>query len=404
MTGPVMMDTRNMPSMTQPELAVPPPRAARWAAPGAVAVLAVVSALEQHRSPAVAAGAVALTVVAALLMAAGRPPLPLVLAALSAAGLAVLGSGSSADVGWFGICVLAGWCAFIASAGATVALCAVFVIMFGLEWLLTTNDPGWASWMAGTTFAAFACLLARRERDLAERLRVAQAGLADRARAEERNRIARELHDVIAHSLTVSLLHVSSARLAVEENSADAVRALAEAERLGRECLAEVRQVVGLLRHDDDGSSSRPGSSPGPGASSRPGTLPLPGTAQLATLVGQFRTAGADVALDTDGDPAELTATVGLAVYRILQESLTNAVRHAPRTPARASLTITAASAVLVVDSAGPPGSGTGSGLLSMAERAEILGGTCTAGPAAGGWRVRAELPLRPAAHPVAYP
>ena len=381
-----------MPSMTQPEIAVPPPRAARWAAPGAVAVLAVVSALQQHRSPAVAAGAVALTVVAALLMAAGRPQLPLVLAALSGAGLAVLGSGSSADVGWFGICVLAGWCAFIASAGATVALCAAFVIMFGLEWLLTTNDPGWASWMAGTTFAAFACLLARRERDLAERLRVAQAGLADRARAEERDRIARELHDVIAHSLTVSLLHVSSARLAVEENSADAVRALAEAERLGRECLAEVRQVVGLLRHDDDGSPPRPG------------TLPLPGTAQLATLVEQFRAAGADVALTTDGDPAELTATVGLAVYRILQESLTNAVRHAPRTPARASLTITAASAVLVVDSAGPPGSGTGSGLLSMAERAEILGGTCTAGPAAGGWRVRAELPLRPAAHPVAYP
>lgn len=397
-----------MPSMTRPEIAVPPPRAARWAAPGAVAVLAVVSALQQHRSPAVAAAAVALTVVAALLMAAGRPQLPLVFAALSAAGLVVLGSGSAADVGWFGICVLAGWCAFIASAGATVALCAAFVIMFGLEWLLTTNDPGWASWIAGTTFAAFACLLARRERDLAERLRVAQAGLADRARAEERDRIARELHDVIAHSLTVSLLHVSSARLAVEENSADAVRALAEAERLGRECLAEVRQVVGLLRHADGGASS-PGWSPGPGQAARPGrspgpgTLSLPGAAQLATLVEQFRAAGADVALATDGDPAELTATVGLAVYRILQESLTNAVRHAPRTPARASLTITAASAVLVVDSAGPPGSGTGSGLLSMAERAEILGGTCTAGPAAGGWRVRAELPLRPAAHPVAY-
>ena len=105
--------------------------------------------------------------------------------------------------------------------------------------------PGGAAWIAGTTFSAFGCLLARRERDLVQQLRIAQAGLADRVRAEERNRIARELHDVIAHSLTVSLLHVSSARLAVEEDPGEAGQALAEAERLGRECLAEVRQVVG---------------------------------------------------------------------------------------------------------------------------------------------------------------
>ncbi|HMH94747.1 MAG TPA: histidine kinase, partial [Streptosporangiaceae bacterium] len=218
------------------------------------------------------------------------------------------------------------------------------------------------------TFATFGLLLTRRERDLAERLRIAQAGLADRARAEERNRIARELHDVIAHSLTVSLLHVSSARLAVEENAADAVRALAEAERLGRECLTEVRQVVGLLRRDEGAS-----------------TAPLPGAAQLTALVEQFRRAGADIAPDVDGDPDELTATVGLAFYRILQEALTNAARHAPGARARAALSVTAAGGVLLVDSAGPPGSGTGGGLASMRERAEALGGSCTAGPATGG-------------------
>jgi signal transduction histidine kinase len=376
-----------MGSTTGPELSVPPTRIARWAVPGVVAMFALVSALQQHRGPVVTACALVLTVAAALLMDPGRPVLLPVFAALSAAGLAVLGSGSPADLGWFGVCVLAGWCAFADSVVGAVALWAAFVTMFGLEWLLTTDDLGWANWIAGTTFAAFACLLVRRQRDLTERLRIAQAGLADRVRAEERNRIARELHDVIAHSLTVSLLHVSSARLAMEENPAEAVRALAEAEHLGRECLTEVRQVVGLLRHDESASTS-----------------PLPGAEQLTMLVEQFRGAGADVTLDAHGDPAGVTATVGLALYRILQEALTNAARHAPGARTRAVLSVTATSAVLVVDSAGPPGSGAGAGLLSMRERAEVLGGTCTAGPADGGWRVRAELPLQQATRPVAYP
>jgi signal transduction histidine kinase len=363
---------------------VPPNRIARWAVPGLIGVFAVLGALQQHRSPALAVPALAVAVIAPLLMTPARPVRLAVCVALTAGALAVLGNGSASDVGWMGVCILAGWCAFIASAPVTITLWAAAVITFSLEWVLTTDDRGWASWIAGATFATFGLLLTRRERDLAERLRIAQAGLAERARAEERNRIARELHDVIAHSLTVSLLHVSSARLAVEENPADAVRALAEAERLGRECLTEVRQVVGLLRRDEGGS-----------------TAPLPGAGQLAALVDQYRRAGADIALDVDGDPAQLTATVGLAFYRILQEALTNAARHAPGARARAALSVTAAGGVLLVDSAGPPGSGTGDGLVSMRERAEALGGTCTAGPAAGGpaggGRVRAEIPQAPA-------
>ncbi len=99
--------------------------------------------------------------------------------------------------------------------------------------------------------------LLRHQVDLVDQLRAAQAGLAERSRAEERNRIAREVHDVIAHSLTVSLLHLSSARLAVEYEPAEAAQALAEAERLCRQSLAEVRNTVGLLRQDtgpDDGT------------------------------------------------------------------------------------------------------------------------------------------------------
>jgi signal transduction histidine kinase len=367
---------------------VPPNRIARFGVPGVIGVLAVLGTLQSQRSLALAVPALVVAVVgAALLMTPGRPAVLAAGAAASTAALAVLGSGSSSNLGWFGVCVRAGWCAYAGSVPVAVTLWAAAVIMFSLEWILTTNDRGWASWLAGTTFATFALLLTRRERDLAQQLRRAQDGLADRARAEERNRIARELHDVIAHSLTVSLLHVSSARLAVEENAADAISSLAEAERLGRECLSEVRQVVGLLRRDESS-----------------GTVPLPGAGQLTGLVGQFRAAGADIELAVDGDPAGLSATVGLAFYRVLQESLTNAARHAPGAPVRAALSVTPSSAVLVVDSDGPPGSGSGGGLVSMRERAAALGGTCTAGPAAGGWRVRAEVPLAAAAPAAAQP
>src|SRR3712207_1410321 len=106
--------------------------------------------------------------------------------------------------------------------------------------------------MAGSSMALVGGLLLRHQFTLLAELHAAQAELADRARTEERNRIARELHDVIAHSLTVSLLHVAGARMAVQFDPAGAVRALEEAERLGRESLREVRATVGLLRVDSD--------------------------------------------------------------------------------------------------------------------------------------------------------
>src|ERR1700712_1636431 len=106
--------------------------------------------------------------------------------------------------------------------------------------------------MIGVSLTIAATALIRHQLTLVAQLQAMQADLDRRSRAEERNRIARELHDVIAHSLTVTLLHVSSARLAVEHDPQDAVRALLEAERLGRESLAEVRATVGLLRTEAD--------------------------------------------------------------------------------------------------------------------------------------------------------
>jgi signal transduction histidine kinase len=257
--------------------------------------------------------------------------------------------------------------------------------LFAAEWVWVRPDPGWGAWLAGVTLTAAFSLLIRRDRDLLRQLRQAQAGLAEQARSSERNRIARELHDVIGHTLTVSLLHVQSARLAVEHDPADAARALAEAERLGRECLAEVRTTVGMLRQDGVADGPAPGSAR---------TAPLPGADGLPALVEQFRSAGADVTLTVKGDTGGLPATTGLTVYRIVQEALTNAAKHAPGSPTAVRLTVGAGEVTLTADSQAVPGTGTGLGLASMRERAESLGGTCQAGPGGRGWLVRATLPL----------
>ena len=146
----------------------------------------------------------------------------LLYAALATAGIAVLGNGMSSNIGWFAVCLLAGWCVLAGSRREGLAYWAGAMLLFAAEWLWGQPDPGWGAWLAGTTLTVAFSLLIRHDRDLLRRLRLAQAGLAERARAQERNRIARELHDVIGHTLTVSLLHVQSARLAVEHDPADA--------------------------------------------------------------------------------------------------------------------------------------------------------------------------------------
>ena len=313
--------------------------------------------------------------------------------ALATAGIAVVGDGRSSNVIWFAVCLLAGWTALVGGRRDGLIYLASVVALFAAEWLWIRPDPGWAAWMAGCALTAAAGLLIRHQLDLVAQLREAQAGLAAKTRAEERNRVARELHDVIGHTLVVSLLHVQSARLAVEHDPADAARALAEAERLGRECLAEIRITVGMLREDEDGGNGPDGV-----------IAPLPGVDALPALVERFRSAGADVTLTVDGDVGSLPATTGLAVYRIAQEALTNAAKHAPGAPTAVQLSVTAGRVTLTADSRTEPGSvarpgsaagpGTGLGVVSMRERAESLGGTCEAGPGGQGWLVRATLPL----------
>jgi signal transduction histidine kinase len=356
------------------------PRRLGAAAAGAVGAFVVVGLALRLRdgsagSAAVAVAAAAVSLVAAALLARGRAVLPL--AVVAAAGIVVLGTGLSSNVGWFGICLLAGWCSLLAPRAHALVFWVAALAVFGAEQLWAESDPGWASWCIGTTFMTFAVLVLRRQRLLVAELRAAQAGLADRARAEERTRIARELHDVIAHSLTVTLLHIAGARLAVRFDPDDADRALAEAERLGRESLDEVRATVGLL------------ASPGADAAAPP----LPGLASVPDLVDRFRAAGEPVALTVEGDAATVPATTGLAVYRIVQEALTNAAKHAPGSAVDVRIAL-GRSVRVDVDSAGRPRTGHGLGLDGMRERAGSLGGTLTAGPGGRGWLVRAELPL----------
>jgi signal transduction histidine kinase len=345
------------------------------------AVVVAVGALRGNPSvPAAAAGAVVATAAAAALVYAGRAPL--LAAAVATAGIAVEGQGLSNDIGWLAVLLLAGWCVIVVSQRDGLIYWAATMILFGAEWLWTKPDPGWSAWLAGSTLTLLCALLIRHEIDLVTQLRAAQAGLAEQARTTERNRIARELHDVIGHTLVVSLLHVQSARLAVEHDPADAARALAEAERLGRECLAEVRMTVGMLREDDRGG--------GPSGA----TAPLPGVDGLPALAERFRSAGANISLEIDGDTALLPATTGLAVYRIAQEALTNAAKHAPGAPTVVRLSVGGGRVTFTADSRAAPGTGTGLGVVSMRERAESLGGTCQAGPGGQGWLVRATLPL----------
>lgn len=237
-------------------------------------------------------------------------------------------------------------------------------------------------WCVGLTLGWAFGHSSRLQVEAMARLRAAQDTLAQQAAAEERRRVAREVHDVIAHTLAVTMLHLTGARLALAEGDADeALRGMQDAERLGRDSLAGLRRSVGLLTTSE--SALAP---------------PAPTAADLEQLVAEYRAAGADVELTTRGCPADLPPEVGLAVFRVAQESLANAVRHAPGSRVRVELEAGEGVRLLVVDDGGPTGApssgGTGVGVPGMRERAAQLGGSLEAGPSGAGWRVELVAPL----------
>jgi signal transduction histidine kinase len=242
-------------------------------------------------------------------------------------------------------------------------------------------------WLAGRTIRN-QTRLARELSEKAERAQHAREEDERRAIALERNRIARELHDVLAHNLSVMVVQAAGARQVLEKNPAGAVEAAALIERTGREALAEIRHLFGPVRRGD--------AEPLSGAQS---------IARVDDLARRAREAGLRVELRVTGDPVELPAGIDLAAYRIVQEALTNTLKHSGGARTRVTVAYEPNEVVLSVedDGEGPRDgyelgdAGGGHGLAGMRERAAVYGGVVQAGrEPGGGFAVRARLPTRP--------
>ncbi|MDH2427017.1 sensor histidine kinase [Sphaerisporangium sp. TRM90804] len=221
--------------------------------------------------------------------------------------------------------------------------------------------------------------------------------LAQRAVAREQLRIARELHDIVAHSMSVIAVKAGIANHVAEARPQEARDALAVIETTSRGALVELRHMLDVLRTAAGPAHADPAKPSGPGTPAQAGLAPAPGLAGLPGLVERAGMAGVRVDLKVDAD--ELPEGVELSVYRIVQEALTNVVKHAA--PARCAVTVTSDGrevGVEVTDD-GPgtrtlPASPDGHGLIGMRERVTLYGGTFTAGPRPqGGFRVSVRLP-----------
>lgn len=223
---------------------------------------------------------------------------------------------------------------------------------------------------------------AERLEDLAERLRRERAGAERAAVAEERSRIARELHDVVGHEVSVIALQADAAAAALETAPALARAPVSAIRESAGEALAEMRRVLGALREDEDEAGPRP----------------QPGLADLPALAERARAAGTPVELVVDGAPRHAPPSVELAAYRLAQEALTNARKHAPGAPVRIEVIWDNGSVALRVADAGPGTARapvTGYGLVGMRERVRLVGGELHTGPApGGGFEVAATLPV----------
>jgi signal transduction histidine kinase len=213
----------------------------------------------------------------------------------------------------------------------------------------------------------------------------AERAVAKRRRAdEERLRIARELHDVLAHSISVINVQAGVGLALLDSDPEQARSALTTIKAASKEALGEVRQVLDTLR--------TPGDAP---------RAPAPGLDRLPELVEQAASTGLRVEVETEGDRAALPPGTALAAFRIVQEALTNVVRHSGSRTARVRISYAPGRLGLRIDDEGPAtgsdAGGSGSGLVGMRERAAALGGTIEAGPRPdGGFRVRADLPVQP--------
>lgn len=339
---------------------------------------------------------------------ADRHPLALALAELAPVALINIGGDAlgllpaSGEVGLYQttltvVAVVGGTAALRASRRTVLLVAALCVsLIVGTMASYPYPEAGLVIWLLALLSSIGTGLMGRAVFASMHQLSEARHELARLAVADERRRVARDVHDVVAHTLSVTMLHLTAARLAVDRAPDRAVDALAEAERQGRVGLADLRRVVRLLRGEGDDTAPAP-----------------PTVEELPELAAGYRRAGLDVELDL-GSGVVVSPAVGATVYRVAQESLANAAKHGSA-GAEVHLVVDGAEARLVVRNPCPAaavaantGAGEpGSGLLGMKERVLGLGGTFYAGPrgADGGlpgstatWVVEATLPVDVAA------
>jgi signal transduction histidine kinase len=267
---------------------------------------------------------------------------------------------------------------------------APFVILVGVTAVTVTwEDTVFTDYIFPTAFVLIAWLAGRGVRTrtrLTEELHEAAVQAQEaheeevvRAAAEERRRIAREMHDVVAHSVSVMVVQAGGARRILDRDPARAVDAAAHIEEVGRAAMAEMRRLLGVLHHSDE-------------------RAPQPTMRELGALVERTRAAGLPVSLNVEGEPQSLPAGMDLAAYRVVQEALTNAIKHAGAAPTEVTVRWEPEHLELeIVDNGAPAanGSGGGHGLVGMEERVRLYDGELRAGRReGGGFEVVARLPL----------
>ena len=286
----------------------------------------------------------------------------------------------------FNACLLAfaaaRWSRSVGAAAALGALAAASPVLVAL-----IQDPAEVAvgiWIVAIAFTWVVGLAVARQERLVLQLEGTRRQLAEQAFHAERRRIARDVHDFVGHGLAGMLLQVTSARHVLRRDADAAEEALRSAEEVGRRSMQELRRTVALLREDESGVAA-----------------PVPTASEIPALVDQARDGGLAVELRTRGDLSRIPPRVGLALYRIVQEALANAARHAPRARTMLGLELADGRVAFVADTTGPLVSRSvagqerpGYGLVGMQERATALGGQCAAGPTPAGWRVTCELPV----------
>jgi signal transduction histidine kinase len=264
------------------------------------------------------------------------------------------------------------------------------ILIMDLPRLLAGENPGniipaWILylmlWFVGRTIRQ-SRLQAERLQDLATQLELEREEKARVAVAEERSRISRELHDVIAHNVSVMVVQSQAAQRLLEGEQRNARQALESIETTGRQALTEMRRLLGILRRTD----------------AELALAPQPSLEHLNTLIEQMRKAGLPVELRIEGEAEPLPPGVDLSAYRIVQEALTNTLKHAGSARARVEIHYGDGEVELEVSDDGRGtgrGGGSGQGLIGMHERVALYGGVLKSGERDdGGYLVRARLPL----------